>query len=90
MKFLSLTIFTCNIEIHFEYRFLFGLISDGSLSKFFDLGQIESSQPTLGLKIPNFSIFSLRIKKYSGQRWVGLLFIAGQMNARVRLSQGPS
>jgi len=35
------------------------------------------------LKIPNFSIFSLRVKKYPGQRHVGLLSTASQKYALV-------
>jgi len=45
------------------------------------------------LEITNFSIFSLRfkkissgqVKKYLGQKWVGLLFTAGQKYARIGL-----
>jgi len=52
----------------------------------------------LPLKIPNFSIFSLRIKKiasgqvkkYPEQSWVGLLFTADQRYPRFGSGQGPS
>jgi len=81
--------------------------SDGSISKFLtqaELGQffvvrVGSGQPSLvwfgfgkfPLKILNFSIFALRVKKISSarvkkylcQRQVGLLFTVGQKYARV-------
>jgi len=50
------------------------------------------------LKMSNFSIFFPsgkkimlgQVKKYPGQRRVGLLFTAGQKYAQVRSGQGPS
>jgi len=50
------------------------------------------------LKIPDFSIFSNRIKKnlirsgqkVPGSKWISLLFTAGQRYARVGSGQGPS
>jgi len=42
------------------------------------------------LKIPNFPIFSLRVKKNTGQRWNGFLFTASKKYARVGSSQGPA
>jgi len=52
----------------------------------------------LHLNIPNFSIFfssgkkisSGWVPKYLGQRWVGLLFTAGQKYVQVGLGQSPS
>jgi len=66
------------------------------MSKNFDLGLgsyfwYESGFGKFPLEIPIFSIFSLGVKKissfwvkkYLGQRWVGLLFTAGQKHAWV-------
>jgi len=63
------------------------------LGKFFvawvALGKVGLGQPALvwvwkfPLKIPNFSIFSLWVKKYLGQRRVSLLFTVDQKYARV-------
>jgi len=73
-------------------------VSDRTGSKF--LAQVGSAIFGLGLRLENFSLksqifqfFSLwlnkislgRVKKYLGQRWVGLLFTAGQKYARVGL-----
>jgi len=75
----------------------------GTRSKIFDPGWVNYLWFGFGygkfpLKNTNISIFSLlvkkipldRVKKYLGQRWVGLLFTAGQEYVRVGLDQGPS
>jgi len=68
------------------------------------LNRVRSGQPYLvwvwkiSPKNPKFfnffhwvkKISSSWVKKYPGQRWVGLLSTAGQKYARVRLGQGPS
>jgi len=65
----------------------------GPGSKFFDPGWISRLQFGFGkfpLKIPNYfplgqiKISSGRVKKYPGQRWVGLLFTSSQKYLRVR------
>jgi len=70
--------------------------SDESRSNFFDRGRVSHFWFRFGfgkfpLKISNFPIFSLRVKKIAlgqvkknpSQRRVGLLFTAGQKNAQV-------
>jgi len=90
---------TClNFNWAFYSTQIFTRISDGSGSKNFDPGQVVSilcgsgrvgsAIYGLGLNLENFSFRSKKIslgwvRKYPGQRGVGLLFTAGQNLARV-------
>jgi len=64
------------------------------LGQFF-VAQVGSAIYGLGLensplKMLNFPVFSGWVKKYLGQRRVGLLFTTGQKYGRVGSGQGPS